>query len=874
MPYRRRDLYHGIENFGSEEHLRAWTRQSAPPRFNDPSLPEHYPPDLELLPTHLFVDLYVSIPARSVGGRVTTTLRAQRGGLHTLRLDAVDFDDLHVRDLDDQPLNWQYDGRTLEIHWEKPFAAQEIRKVEIAYRVVSPVAGLYFALPDQAYPNQPSYMLSDHETELARHWLPCVDHPNVRTTLDLRLRADARFTILANGYLVEELQQGDGTKTAHWRLEQPCPSYLICIAIGEFVEASDGTFLEGDASTPVAYYAGIEHSADDLRRTFAPTKRMLEWMTSLLNLAYPYPKYYQIALPLFGGAMENITLVTWSDSFVQDALLAREIGWHVNLINVHEMAHVYFGDAVVCRDFAHAWLKESWATYVEQLWQEEVEGADGGQYVYFRNRAYYLEETEEYQRPLVTHRFQSSWDLYDAHLYEGGACRLDMLRHELGSETFWAAVRDYLQRYLHQVVETDDFRRVLEEHSGRSLGKFFDQWFRSPGYPDLKVSFEYNSARQEGTFTIEQKQADKEKGIPVFEFNTEIEWTSGSNSQRRAIHIHSERQLFVVPMASKPDQVRFDPDHKVLYRLEFNPGDPMLRAQLHSAPDVIGRIEAAQALAKTAKHINIQAIADAFLQEPYWGVRCEFATILGNANHATAIEALAHLIRVESEPRVMVRLLRAAANYRSPLINAAIQARLQSTLGPLSQQAAYIALGKQREQAPLDILTGAAARVGRDGRAQAGAFTGLGESRQESALNALLNFATYGGSPNRARHAAARALGTLGKSLEPHRRATVIEKLSDLLRDPWHAVAWGAAHALGTLGEPSAIPALESYGQSLSRQEQAAVNRIIEDLRRKDKVDGSAQQKQVDELREKLRTLEQQIQTLSARLESEKAEVE
>jgi aminopeptidase N len=858
--------------YGGSEGLRfgGVQRRSVPPRFDDPSLPEHYPPDLELEPAHLFIDLYVSIPARSVGGRVTTTVVAKRAGALTLKLDAVDFEDLHVRDLDHHLLKWQYDGRKLSISWEQPFAAQEVRRVEVAYRVVAPSSGLYFALPDEAYPAQPYYMLSDHETEMARHWLPCIDHPNVRTTLDLRLRADARFTILANGYLVEESEQGDGTKTAHWRLEQPCPSYLICVAVGEFTHADDGEFLDGGNPIPVAYFAGAEHSVDDVHRTFAPTKRMLAWMTELLHLPFPYPKYYQIALPIIGGAMENISLTTWGDNAVQDALLAREIGWHVDLVNVHEMAHSYFGDAVVCRDFAHAWLKESWATYVEQLWQEEVGGADAGQYVYYRNRAVYLEETDEYQRPIITRRFQSSWDMYDAHLYEGGACRLDMLHHELGHEIFWDAVRDYLQRYLHQVVETDDFRRILEAHSGRSLGKFFDQWFRSPGFPDIKVSFEYNEARQEGTFTIEQKQVNKEKGIPAFEFTTEVSWSTGSQQEQRTIHIDAERQTVVVHMSTKPDQVRFDPEHKVLHRLEFSPGDPMLRAQLHNAPDVIGRIEAAHALVKSGKLVNVQAVVDAFLQEPFWGARSEFAIALGEANHGTAIEGLAQLIRTESEPRVMVSLLRAAANYRSPAISAAIVARLQTTLGPVSLNAAYIALGKQREQAPLDTLFAEADRPSRDGRAQGGAFLGLGESRREEVIGPLLTYATYGGSPNRARPSAARALAIVGKNLERPLRVPILEKLIDLLRDPWYAVAWAAARALGELGEPAAIPALEAFGRSLSAQEQTAANRIVEELRSKDKLDGSAQQKQLDEMREKVRTLEQQLQTLTARLELDK----
>ncbi len=843
-------------------------RQSAPPRFGEQTLPEHYPPDLELEPIHLFIDLYVSIPARSVGGRVTTTVRARHAGSLSLKLDAVDFEDLSVRDLDDHQLHWQYDGRKLIIAWETAFASQEERSVEIAYRVVTPTAGLYFAVPDETYPEQPYYMLSDHETERARHWLPCVDLPNVRTPLDLRLRADARFTILANGYLVEEVIQSDGTKTAHWRLEQPCPSYLICIAIGEFTKADDGEFADSEQAIPVAYFGGAEQSAEDLRRTFAPTKRMLAWMTSHFALPFPYPKYYQLALPIASGAMENISLVTWTDRVVQDPLLAREIGWGVDQVNVHEMGHSYFGDAVVCRDFSHAWLKESWATYIEQLWQEEAGGPAAAEYVYYSNRAAYFHEADEkYQRPIITRRFQSSWDLYDAHLYEGGACRLHTLRHELGDDIFLNGVRDYLKRYQHKVVETDDFRRVLEEHSGKSLGKFFDQWFRTPGFPELSVSFDFDADRHEATFTLEQKQVNSEKGMPAFEFSVDLAWTIGNEEARQTVRVNSQRHVVVTSLSERPDQVRVDPDHTVLHRLEFNPGDPMLRTQLTSAPDVIGRIEAATTLAKTAKHVNIQAIVDAFLQESFWGVRSEFAAALGDANHATAIEGLAQLIGVESEPRVLVQLLRAAANYRSPAINKAIQARLQTTLGPLSRQSAYIALGNQREKAPFDLLVSAASRTTRDGRAQSGAFQALGSTRQEKALPLLRAYAAYGGSPNRARPAAVRALATLGKSQEPHLREPIAEQLIDLLHDPWIDVRWAAAYALGTLGLPTAIDAIEAFGNSLSRQEQATISRIVDDLRARDKSDGLAQQKQVDELRDKVRTLEQQLQTLTARFE-------
>ena len=38
---------------------------------------------------------------------------------------------------------------------------------------------------------------------------------------------------------------------------------------------------------------------------------------------------------------------------------------------------------------------------------------------------------------------------------------------------------------MHKVVETSDFRKCLEEVSGRSLVRFFEQWFYSPSFPQV-----------------------------------------------------------------------------------------------------------------------------------------------------------------------------------------------------------------------------------------------------------------------------------------------------------------------------------------------------------------------------------------------------
>jgi aminopeptidase N len=835
--------------------------------FAGPEAEQHYPPDLELEPMHLDVALALDLEGESAAGTVTTTVAARRPDADTLELDAVDFEDVTVQDVEGRALESRYDGRRIRLRWSEPFAAGEERRIAVRYRVARPTSGLFFSKPTDAYPDQPWFAATDHETERARHWLPCVDHPSVRTTVELHLRAESRFTILANG-IVTETDYDDGWTTVHWRLEQRCPSYLICFAIGDFVTASDGDF-EG---IPVAYFATRRFREEDLLRTFGRTKDMLAWMTRKLDMPFPFPKYYQFALPDFGGAMENISLVSWDDRAVLDETLAKEWSFHVDQVNVHEMAHSYFGNTVVCRDFAHAWLKESWATYMEQCWLEDKRGADWALYDYYSNaQAYFTEADERYMRPIVTRRFKSSWQMYDRHLYPGGACRLHTLRHELGDEVFWGAVRDYLNRYAGEVVETDDFRRVLEERSGRSLGRFFDQWFASPGYPILKVSFSYDEHKRQGRFEIEQKQVDKEKGIEAFRLATELGWTVNGQEHLQPITLSEPKHSFVVPMAGPPEQVRFDPNARVLHKLEFNPGDPMLRAQLREAQDVIGRILAARELVKTGKGANLQAVVDRYPSEPFWGVRREMAKALGEAGSETAVAGLVGIAALEQDPLVLEAVFRAAAQYRDQRVRDAVEARVREGLPYRAAQAALQALGAQREAAPWDLLVERAGQEDFSGLVQSGALQGLAATRRAEAVDLLLERVRYGASVHRVRPAAIGALADSGRMQERARREPVVECMIDLLRDPVPSARRAAARGLKALQASEAIGALEAYRGRVAVQEQVEIDRLLDSLRAGEKPKEAGAEKQLLELQEKYRSLEDRLRRLEDRLQSEGA---
>ena len=824
--------------------------------FTSPASKDHYALDRRLEPVHLTLKLWVDPGAKRMDAAITHRIRANASGAQSLTLHGVDFEDLSV-----EGAEFDYDGRAIALRFDTPFTKGEEREVTLRYQVIEPVSGLNFYGPSDDDPDGPVFAATDHETERARHWLATVDHPSIRPTLRFEIRADAELTILANGALDSETTHDDGTKTVSWNLEQPCPAYLTCFAVGEFVRWEGETVGE----VPVAAFALAERATEEhLERSFRRTSDMLHWLPEHLGTPYPYPKYFQIALPFIGGAMENISLVTWDDRFLLDEAIERDERQLMDAINVHEMAHSWFGDLIVCKDFAHAWLKESWATYTEACWLDHDQGRDARDHDLWRMRATYVKEsTERYARPIVTRRFDSSWDMYDMHLYPGGAWRLHMLREELGDEVFWAAVKDYVATYANRVVETDDFRRVLEEHSGRDLSRFFDQWLRSPGFPELEGSFSWDASRKEGVVTLRQTQENDKKGIPLFAFDLELSWTIDGHETLRTVRFDQEKLRLTFPMEKAPELFRVDPGLKLLHTLKFEPGDRRWRAQLQ-ALDVVGRIQAGEALAESGKRANTEALVDAFGEEPFWGVRQAWAQALGDAGSEAAVEGLVSLLGSETEPRVAVALAKGAGQTRDERLRDALLRALERNPSPRMTEAFLDALGRQQNPEDLERLRSAAGTKTFPMVAEAGALRGLGGLRSLEAVDPLIALMAPGASSYRARAHAAGALGALARRVDEPVKERIREALIERLRDPNKRVSAAAAMALVSARASGARKALERYRATLPTQEQMGLDR---QLRRLDRSDSSLRtaEERIEKLERKTRDLTDRLEKLESR---------
>ena len=69
-------------------------------------------------------------------------------------------------------------------------------------------------------------------------------------------------------------------------------------------------------------------------------------------------------------------------------------------------------------------------------------------------------------------------------VYAGGAVFLSQLRAEIGDEAFFTLLREWNARHYHGNANSDDFKALAEEVSGKDLEAFFVDWLDTAWTPD------------------------------------------------------------------------------------------------------------------------------------------------------------------------------------------------------------------------------------------------------------------------------------------------------------------------------------------------------------------------------------------------------
>src|SRR5208283_2662007 len=251
---------------------------------------------------HSRIALSFDMDQKKVIGDVTHTLTILRD-TQSITFDSAGLQIQSVT-LNEAAATFETSEDKLRVALPKPAKPGEKFTVEIKYQG-KPAKGLFFVLPDKEYPNRPSQIWTQGESEDTHYYLPTYDYPNDRLTTETILIVPAGWLTVSNGKLISVTEAGGGLKTWTWRESQPSSTYLFSVVAGEFAEARDSW-----RNIPVTYYAPKDR-ADRLTVNYGRTPAMIDLFSKKLGVDYPWEKYAQSMVDDFvAGGMENSSATT------------------------------------------------------------------------------------------------------------------------------------------------------------------------------------------------------------------------------------------------------------------------------------------------------------------------------------------------------------------------------------------------------------------------------------------------------------------------------------------------------------------------------------------------------------------------------------
>ncbi len=384
---------------------------------------------------------------------------------------------------------------------------------------------------------------SDNWPNRAHNWIPCVDEPGDKATVEFIVTAPSHYQVISNGIQMEETNLTGNKKLTHWKETVPLPTKVMAIGVADFA-----VNYAGDVNCiPVSSWVFPENKKEGFY-DYAPAKEILTFYDNYIG-PYPYHKLANVQSKTTFGGMENASAIFYFENSVtgeqqQDALIA------------HEIVHQWFGNMATEKSFAHLWLSEGFATYLTHIFIESKYGTDSLNKRMQNEREEIIDFVKTSHKPVVD-SVSPYMQLLNANSYQKGGWVLHMLRRELGDSVFKKSIRKYYTTYAGKNAETKDLQKVFEIVSGKNLSQFFKKWLFTPENLKLQITWRYVEKGQQLIVTVKQIQKN------LFNVPLQIAVAVGPGTGKpeiRTIQISKLIETFTIPVGRKAYLFTNSPD--------------------------------------------------------------------------------------------------------------------------------------------------------------------------------------------------------------------------------------------------------------------------------------------------------------------------
>lgn len=847
---------------GEAERLVCSQRLLAPPAPSG-SAERKYAPDRQIQVQHLQLDITPDFKARTIAGKAVMRFKPVVRPARELRLDSVDLNIQSVS-ATESVHSWQVTDSQLIITFAEAVAPEKEVTLTIAYSA-EPQQGLYFRTPEMGYKQGDTHLFTQGEAVQGRYWYPCMDTPNQMFTSEIICRVPKGMTAISNGRKISEAEDPNtGLTAVHWSQEKKHANYLISLLAGYFNKLEDNCH-----NIPLAFYtppSEFQYASN----SFRGTKEMVAFFEEETGMPYPWDKYDQVCVNDFvAGGMENTSVTTLTDGTLF-SVDSENINDSEGLV-AHELAHQWFGDLVTCKDWSHLWLNEGFATYYETLWSARRHGRDAMLYELYA-RARQITGIPNDTTPIVRRTYDHPDEMFGYLVYPKAGWVLHMLRAELGDDLYRLCIKTYLQRHQFSNVVTDDLRAVVEQLSGRSFDQFFDQWLYHGHHPELEVSYSWDESAGLARVSIRQTQ-EVNANVLLFNIPLTVRFKGKFGTADKDIRVSNKQEDFYFPLASAPEVVRVDPEYTLLASIKFSVPAPMLRAQLADQEDLIGRFLAIEQIQGRSDRESLARLKEVLNGDSFYGVRLEASKALRAIHTPEALEVLLASTR-QPDARVRRQVVDDVGGFFDEKSRDFGRKVLEEEKNPEIRCTALRDLGGYSHPDNGDFLK---ALLGTDSFRNQVADAAVNAMRSQDDPRFIMPLMETLQSRQAAftTHGFAQGLSTLAYlARNEDQKDKVREFLTANVTSSRKTVQIASINALGTLGDPKAIAALQKFVSAGKESSQrSAAERAVGTLRaaRKPVDDFKNLRQEVLDLQKSNRELKKDLADLKKRVESQPA---
>ncbi len=380
----------------------------------------------------------------------------------------------------------------------------------------------------------------------SRDWWPCKNGLEDKAdSIDVYIIHPSEYKAASNGILKSEVPMDGGIKTiTHWKHRYPIASYLVCMAVTNYLSINDTINIDGNPLSMITYCYPESQTmfADGIQYT-------QDAMQLFSHTLCPYPfikeKYGHVQFG-WGGGMEHQTA-----SFLVNT---------DEVLIAHELAHQWFGDKITCASWQDIWLNEGFATFFSRFYMEKKYPNDA-----ITARKHVLDD-------IVAETYGSVWvddttnvnRVFDSRLsYKKGSFLLEMLRLKLGDSLFFKGLKSYLSDSILQFkfASTKDLQRNMENASGISLQHFFDQWLKGEGFPSYQLDWYMLGKRH---IKIKVNQQTSHPSVDFFAMLIPIKLIN--STQEKIIYLNNSvnHEIFIEDVGFTPDSIIVDPEYRLI----------------------------------------------------------------------------------------------------------------------------------------------------------------------------------------------------------------------------------------------------------------------------------------------------------------------